>query len=66
MNLFEDKKEMKRWAIAMANACGGMSAELTMVMQKSDPKKVEELTIQFVSDYNVKMIEALEKHKEEE
>lgn len=66
LNLFEDKKEMKKWAVAMANACGGMRAELTLQMSKPDPEKVTELTQQFVSDYNVKMIEALEEHKKRE
>jgi len=50
----------------MANACGGMRAELTLQMSKPDPEKVTELTQQFVSDYNVKMIEALEEHKKRE
>lgn len=66
MNLFENKKEMKKWAVAMANACGGMRAELTLQMSKPDPEKVTKLTQQFVSDYNVKMIEALEEHKKRE
>jgi len=66
LNLFEDKKEMKSWAVAMANACGGMRAELTMQMSKADPEKVTLLTQQFVSDYNTKMIEALEEHKKRE
>jgi len=66
LNLFEDKKEMKSWAVAMANACGGMRAELTMQMSKADPDKVTQLTQQFVSDYNAKMIEALEEHKKRE
>jgi len=50
----------------MANACGGMRAELTMQMSKADPEKVTLLTQQFVSDYNTKMIEALEEHKKRE
>ena len=50
----------------MANACGGMRAELTMQMSKADPDKVTQLTQQFVSDYNAKMIEALEEHKKRE
>ena len=66
MKLFEDKKEMKKWAVAMANACGGMRAELTMQMSKADPNKVTQLTQQFVSDYNTKMIEAWEEHKKRE
>lgn len=57
---------MKKWAVAMANACGGMRAELTMQMSKADPDKVTQLTQQFVSDYNTKMIEALEEHKKRE
>lgn len=66
MNLFENKEEMQKWAIAMANACGGMKVELSLAIMKADPQKVQELTQQFVSDYNAKMIEAYEEHKKRE
>lgn len=50
----------------MANACGGMKVELSLAIMKADPQKVQELTQQFVSDYNAKMIEAYEEHKKRE
>ena len=66
LNLFENKEEMQKWAIAMANACGGMKVELSLAIMKADPQKVQELTQQFVSDYNAKMIEAYQEHKKRE
>ena len=60
MNLFTSQKEMKKWAIAMANACGGQEVSQTSIkLNKTNPKKVEDLTIKFVTDYNDMMNTAL-------
>ena len=60
MNIFTSQKELKKWAISMANACGGMEVVQNNIMKKQSPKKIENLTIKFVSDYNAMMKIAME------
>ncbi len=51
---------MKKWAIAMANACGGQEVSQTSIkLNKTNPKKVEDLTTKFVTDYNEMMNTAI-------
>ena len=60
MNLFTSQKEMKKWAIAMANACGGQEVSQTSIkLNKTNPKKVEDLTTKVVTDYNEMMNTAI-------
>ena len=33
-NIFEEPKELKKWAIKLANACGGQKVEKTLIMTK--------------------------------
>jgi|TARA_R100001463_G_scaffold125725_1_gene183222 hypothetical protein len=59
-NIFTEKKEMKKWAIAMANACGGQEVSWTSLKLNShNPLKVQQLTTQFVEDYNAQMLQAI-------
>jgi hypothetical protein len=61
MNIFTSQKEMKKWAIAMANACGGQEVSQNSIkLNNPKPKKVNDLTIKFVSDYNAMMKIAME------
>lgn len=69
MNLFTSQKEMKKWAIAMANACGGQEVSQTSIkLNNINPKKVASLTEKFVTDYNEMMYSsmALDDKEEEE
>jgi hypothetical protein len=60
MNIFTSKKEMKKWAIAMANACGGQEVTQTSLkLNHHRPDKVQKLSIKFVEDYNEQMLEAI-------
>ena len=60
MNIFTSQKEMKKWAVAMANACGGQEVSQTSIkLNKTNPKKVEDLTRKFVTDYNEMMNTAI-------
>ena len=60
MNIFTNKKEMKKWAIAMANACGGQEVTQTSLkLNHHRPDKVQKLSIKFVEDYNEQMLEAI-------
>jgi len=42
-NIFESPKELKKWAIKLANACGGQRVEKTLIMTKVNPQRVTEL-----------------------
>ena len=44
MNIFTSQKELKKWAISMANACGGMEVVQNNIIKKQSPKKIENLT----------------------
>jgi hypothetical protein len=69
MNLFTSQKEMKKWAIAMANACGGQEVSQTSIkLNNINPLKVQTLTEKFVNDYNEMMYSsmALDDKEEEE
>jgi hypothetical protein len=71
MNIFTSQKEMKKWAVAMANACGGQEVSQTSLkLNKHRPDKVQKLTEQFVTDYNTMMLQAIElansAHKDKE
>ena len=60
MNIFTSQKDLKKWAIAMANACGGQEVSQTSIkLNKTNPKKVEDLTTKFVTDYNEMMNTAI-------
>ena len=38
-NIFNEPKELKKWAIKLANACGGQRVEKTLVMTKVNPQR---------------------------
>tara|TARA_B100002019_G_C21260895_1_gene596627 strand:+ start:1038 stop:1247 length:210 start_codon:yes stop_codon:yes gene_type:complete len=61
MNIFTSQKDLKKWAIAMANACGGQEVSQTSIkLNKPNAKKIESLTKQFVENYNEMMMTAIE------
>ena len=67
MNIFTSQKDLKKWAIAMANACGGQEVSQTSIkLNKSNAKKIETLTKQFVENYNEMMMTAIELASKEE
>lgn len=67
MNIFTSQKELKKWAIAMANACGGQEVSQTSIkLNKPNAKKIETLTKQFVENYNEMMMTAIELASKEE
>lgn len=58
---------MKKWAVAMANACGGQEVSQTSIkLNKINPKKVQELTEKFVNDYNEMMYSSMALDDKEE
>lgn len=67
MNLFTSQKEMKKWAVAMANACGGQEVSQTSIkLNNINPTKVKSLTEKFVTDYNEMMYTSMALDNKEE
>jgi len=63
-NIFNEPKELKKWAIKLANACGGQRVEKTLVMTKVNPQRIIELMDEFVKDHNentIKIAKQMEK-----
>jgi len=70
-NIFDDPKSIKKWAIKLANACGGQKVEKSIVFTSLNTKRIAELLDQFVQDHNentMKIAQELNKSntKEEE
>tara|TARA_Y100001938_G_scaffold113681_1_gene156080 strand:- start:1888 stop:2118 length:231 start_codon:yes stop_codon:yes gene_type:complete len=72
-NIFSEPKELKKWAIDLANACGGQEVTQTSIkLNKHSVAKVDKLLEQFAIDYNFHMQmmnevrEEQDKKKEEE
>ncbi len=64
-NIFDEPKELKKWAIKLANACGGQRVEKTLVMTKVNPQRVSELMDEFVNDHNENTIKIAKQMEEE-
>jgi len=64
-NIFESPKELKKWAIKLANACGGQRVEKTLIMTKVNPQRVTELMDEFVESHNENTIQILNEMEEE-
>lgn len=64
-NIFESPKELKKWAIKLANACGGQRVEKTLIMTKVNPQRVKELMDEFVESHNENTIQILKEMEEE-
>ena len=55
-NIFEEPKQLKKWAIDLANACGGQEVTQTSIkLNKHSVQKVDKLLEQFAVDYNFHM-----------
>ena len=64
-NIFESPKELKKWSIKLANACGGQRVEKTLIMTKVNPQRVTELMDEFVESHNENTIKILKEMEEE-
>jgi len=64
-NIFESPKELKKWSIKLANACGGQRVEKTLIMTKVNPQRVTELMDEFVESHNENTIQILKEMEEE-
>ena len=60
-NIFSETKQLKKWAINLANACGGQEVSQTSIkLNKHNIAKVDNLIEQFVVDFNFNMQQANE------
>ena len=50
-NMFSTPKELKTWAIKLANACGGQKVEKSNILTKINMQRVNELLGQFEQDH---------------
>jgi len=51
-NIFDEPKELKKWAIKLANACGGQQVSTSPLLTKLNTKRIGELLDKFVEDHN--------------
>ena len=49
-NIFSEPKELKKWAIKLANELGGQKVEKTPMLVSFNMNKVDELVEEFVKD----------------
>ena len=55
-NLFSEPKALKKWAINLANACGGQEVQQSSIkLNKYDVHTIDKLIEQFVVDFNFNM-----------
>tara|TARA_R100000008_G_scaffold84495_1_gene72008 strand:- start:1618 stop:1851 length:234 start_codon:yes stop_codon:yes gene_type:complete len=55
-NIFKEPKLLKKWAINLANACGGQEVSQTGIkLNNHSTHKIDKLVVQFVTDYNFNM-----------
>ena len=52
-NIFSTPKELKTWAIKLANACGGQKVEKSNILTKINMQRVNDLLGQFEQDHTV-------------
>ena len=52
-NIFSTPKELKTWAIKLANACGGQKVEKSNILTQINMQRVNELLGQFEQDHTV-------------
>ncbi len=57
---------MKKWAIALGNACGGAKVTTELQLTQVNPDQVVKLTQQFVNEYNAQMLKAIKKYEGDE
>ena len=51
-NIFTEPKQLKNWAVQLANACGGQELSKGPILKKIDMVKIDSLIEKFVNDYN--------------
>jgi hypothetical protein len=65
-NIFDEPKSIKKWAVSLANACGGQKVTTTPILTKLNTKKIGELLDKFVEDHNENTTRIAKQIEEEE
>lgn len=68
-NIFDSPKSIKRWAVKLANACGGQKVETGVLLTSLNTQRIGELLDEFVQDHNentMKIADQLEESNKEE
>ena len=65
-NIFDEPKLLKKWAMKLANSCGGQAVSTGPILTKLDMKKIISLVEVFVNDHNEYTIAVEQAEKEEE
>jgi len=60
LNIFIEPKQLKNWAIQVANSCGGQEVSKGPILTPLDMRKLDTLIEKFVSDYNESMLSSQE------
>ena len=63
---FFTPENLKKWAIDLANSCGGAQVSKTRVLVKPNPLKANKLLEQFAVEYNNMVVSTNGENKEEE
>ena len=63
-NIFNQEKDLKNWAIKLANELGGQRVEKTPMLTPYRIDKVKKLIDQFVIDHNTKMAKVMNEEEE--
>ena len=64
-NIFTDPKEIKIWAIQLANACGGQRVVQDNVLTEADVDKVNKLLFEFLQSFEQTILDNRRKAEEE-
>ena len=66
MNIFSDPKELKKWCVTTANACGGQEVGVKgMNMNPTSMSLLQKQMDKFIEDYEKTRV-AIDEQKEEE
>ena len=60
LNIFIEPKQLKNWAIQVANSCGGQEVSKGPILAPLDMRKLDTLIEKFVRDYNESMLSSQE------
>lgn len=63
--LFSEPKNLKNWAIKLANACGGQKVEKSIILTKTNPQRIRELLDEFVEEHNKQTLAVMQELEEE-
>jgi HPt (histidine-containing phosphotransfer) domain-containing protein len=63
--LFSEPKNLKNWAIKLANACGGQKVEKSIFLTKTNPQRIRELLDEFVEEHNKQTLAVMQELEEE-